>query len=137
MGQNGVNTQRVIRALLHSAQRDWEVAESLFKHKHYAHALFLCHLVIEKVLKALVLKRTKEIAPQIHDLRRLAEKAGLNFTEEQGKAFDIITTFNIRARYDDAKNSFYQKATSAYATQYLIVSEEIYRWLQKELRSKK
>jgi hypothetical protein len=31
----------------------------------------------------------------------LAEKAGLIFTEEQGKEFDIISTFNIRARYSD------------------------------------
>jgi AbiV family abortive infection protein len=132
-----MNSQRAIRSLLYGAQKDWEVAESLFKHKHYAHALFLCHLVLEKVLKALVLKRTKEFAPQIHDLRRLAEKAVLNFTKEQSQEFDIITTFNIRARYDDTKRTFYQKATQAYAKRYLDVSREMYKWLLKELRSKK
>ncbi|MCI0698567.1 HEPN domain-containing protein [candidate division KSB1 bacterium] len=67
------------------------------------------------MLKALVLKRTQELAPQIHDLRRLAEKAGLNFTEEQGKELDFISTFNIRARYDDTKRTFYQKATRLFA----------------------
>lgn len=132
-----MNPQRVIRSFLYSARKDWEVAQSLFKHKHYAHALFLCHLVVEKVLKALVLKRTEELAPQIHDLRRLAEKAGLIFTEEQGKELDIISTFNIRARYDDTKRTFYQKATQAYATRYLKVSEELYTWLLKELRLKR
>jgi len=69
-----MDPQRVVRAWLAGARKDWEVAQSLFKLKHYAHALFLCHLVLEKVLKALVLKRTKELAPQIHDLRRLSEE---------------------------------------------------------------
>jgi HEPN domain-containing protein len=111
--------------------------QSLFKLKHYAHALFLCHLVLEKVLKALVLKRTQQLAPQIHDLRRLAEKAGLDFTEEQRKELDIISTFNIRARYDDTKRTFYQKATQAYATRYLKIIEELYTWLLNELHSRK
>ena len=95
-----MNPQRVILSFLYSARKELEVARGLFKHKHYAHALFLCHLVLDKILKALVLKRTKELAPQIHDLRRLAEKAGLIFTEEQGKELDIISTFSIRARYE-------------------------------------
>ncbi len=132
-----MDPQRVIRSILASARKDWEVAQSLFKLKHYAHSLFLCHLVLEKVLKAIVLKRTNELAPQIHDLRRLAEKAGLNFTAEQGKELDIISTFNIRARYDDTKRTFYQKGTQAYATKYLKVIEELYTWLLNELRSRR
>jgi HEPN domain-containing protein len=132
-----MNTQRVIRSLLASALSDWKVVESLFKLKHYSHALFLCHLVLEKVLKALVLKRTGTLAPQIHDLRRLAEMSGVGFNEEQGRDFDIITTFNIRARYDDVKRTFYQKATPAFTTRYLKICEELYKWLLREIRSRK
>lgn len=132
-----MDIQRVIRSWRESAAKDWEVAQSLFKLKHYAFSLFVAHLVLEKVLKAIVLKRTKQLAPQIHDLRRLAEMAKLNLTEQQRNDFDVISTFNVRARYDDAKRTFHQKATHAYATQYLKTCEEMYQWLLKVLRSKK
>ena len=80
-----MNIAKVVRAWRESAEKDWSLAKDLFKQKHYGYCLFFCHLVLEKVLKALVVKHTKEPAPLIHDLRRLAEMAGLSFTEEQGE----------------------------------------------------
>lgn len=92
---------------------------------------------VGKSAQGIVLKRTKQLAPHIHDLRRLSEMAKLNLTEQQRNDFDIISTFNVRARYDDAKRTFHQKATHAYAIPYLKTCEEIYQWLLQELRSKK
>ncbi len=126
-----------MRALLKSARDDWEVVQSLFKSQHYGYALFFCHLALEKALKALVIKRTHEHAPHMHDLRRLAEQALLTLTDNQRKDLDVISTFNIRARYDDFRRTFYQKANRVYATRYIKIAEEFYQWLRKELRSRK
>ncbi|MBU2578508.1 HEPN domain-containing protein, partial [Patescibacteria group bacterium] len=66
-----------------TAGRNWETACSLFKLKHYDACLFFCHLAIEKMLKGLVVKKTKQAAPYIHHLEKLAKLAELKLTEEQ------------------------------------------------------
>ena len=48
------------------------------------------------------------------DLLRLAQKAYLQLSDNQQDQFDIITTFNINARYPDYKQSFYKKCTYEY-----------------------
>jgi hypothetical protein len=42
---------------------------------------FFAHLSIEKALKALVVKATRDLAPLSHNLVLLAEKTGLEFQE--------------------------------------------------------
>ena len=51
---------------------------------------------------------------------------------------DLITIneFNIRARYNDYKLQFYQKATREYTTKWFNKSKKIYKWLKKELKKK-
>ncbi|PIQ69852.1 DNA-binding protein, partial [Candidatus Shapirobacteria bacterium CG11_big_fil_rev_8_21_14_0_20_40_12] len=45
----------------------------------------------------------------------MASEAGIELTEEQKQDFKEITSYNIEARYDDIKLSFYKKATKEYA----------------------
>jgi HEPN domain-containing protein len=73
--------------------------QHLFKSKDYHWALFIGHLVIERLIKAVVVKKTNEHAPHSHDLRRLAKLTGLNFNQEYVSWLDTITTFNLNARY--------------------------------------
>jgi HEPN domain-containing protein len=132
-----MNNHKVVRFWIDSAEKDWSVTKNLFKLKHYAYCLFFCHLTTEKLLKALVVQKTGKQAPQLHDLKRLAKLAGLKMTPEQRVHLEAITTFNIKARYDDVKQSFYQKATKSYAQEYLAITKEIGAWLKEILHSRK
>ena len=102
--------QEVVNFWLTASKEDFESAEILFQNKKYHHALFFCHLSIEKMLKAIIVNSTKTAPPLIHDLIRLAEKARLPLSEAQINELAEITTFNIEARYDDYKLSFRKKA---------------------------
>jgi len=73
----------------------------LVETKDYNWALFLGHLVIEKLLKALFVKKLERHAIFSHDLLRLATKANLVLNVEQEEWLDEITTFNLNARYDN------------------------------------
>ena len=55
------------------AAEDWRVAQDLIKRRKVRHGLFFAHLALEKLLKALVCRRTQDLAPRIHSLVRLAE----------------------------------------------------------------
>ena len=68
---------------------------SLFKNGHHGWALFLGHLVLEKLLKAIYVKNVNVNIPFTHDLAKLSEKAGLLLTEDQKDLLDEVTTFNI------------------------------------------
>ena len=92
-------------------------------------------MVIEKLLKGLYAKENKEnpYAIKSHSLLALAEKCNLDLTNEQIKKLQIITQFNISARYDDYKDSFKQKCTDEYTSEQVKNIEEVREWLKEKL----
>lgn len=50
---------------------DVETAEHMLTTGRYIYVVFMCHLAIEKALKALVCVATNASPPRIHDLKRL------------------------------------------------------------------
>jgi AbiV family abortive infection protein len=127
-----MNSEReVIKYWLMASKEDFESAEILCQNKKYHHALFFCHLSIEKTLKAIIIKSTKTAPPLIHDLVRLAEKAALPLSESQKNELAEITTFNIAARYDDYKLSFRKKAKKQFSLKYLKKTKKVLQWLRK------
>jgi AbiV family abortive infection protein len=125
--------QEVVKYWLTASKEDFDSAEILFENKKYHHALFFCHLSIEKMLKAIIVKSTKTAPPLIHDLIRLAERAALELNEAQNNDLAEITTFNIDARYDDYKLSFRKKAKKQFSLKYLNKTREMLQWLTKHV----
>ena len=113
------------------AEEDFGLAEKLFKDKNYLWSLFIAQLSLEKALKARVIEATKKEPPKIHDLVRLAEIAELVVTKYQKDELEIITGFNIEARYTDYKEGLKQTATHEYTKKYLDKSREYLRWFLK------
>lgn len=128
-----MDEQKVINYWLTTSKQDYTSARILYKNKRYHHALFFCHLSVEKMLKALIVQKTKAAPPLIHDLVRLAEKAGISLTERYRDALAEITTFNIETRYDDYKLSFYKKANKQFALKYLRATRGVLKWLKNYL----
>ena len=65
----------IIRYWVSSSDKDMKVMSSLFKNGHYGWSLFLGHLVLEKLLKAIYVKNVDVSIPFTHDLAKLSEKA--------------------------------------------------------------
>lgn len=121
-----------IQFWIEAARRDRESAEGMLRLRHFDWSLFIYHLALEKMLKALVV-HAGQIPPPTHHLHRLAELGGLHPTEEQLDWLTEITSFNIEARYDDAKQSFYRKATEEYARTWHQHCSTIFQWLEEML----
>ena len=108
----------------------------MYKNKKNTWTLFLGHLVIEKLLKGLYAKKNEENPYTIksHNLLALPEKCNLDLTEEQVEKLQIITQFNISARYDDYKEkNFKQKCTDKYTSEQVKNIEEVRKWLKELL----
>ena len=82
----------------------------MFKSKKHPYALFMGHLALEKLLKALVVRHTKAHAPLSHSLPYLAEKSGMKIPEEILVKLREFMEFHFEARYPDVTKAFYEKA---------------------------
>jgi HEPN domain-containing protein len=112
-----------------SAEHDWLVTGHLFEKQDYSHALFLAHLTLEKILKALFVYHNDQVPPFTHRLPYLAEKAELILSTAQLELLEIATDFNLEARYPDEKFSFYKKCTREFTEYHLTKIEEMKSWL--------
>ncbi len=122
---------------INSSEEDYNVMKYLYKGKKNSYSLFFGHLVVEKLLKGLYAKNNKEnpYTMKSHNLLALAEKCNLDLTDEQVEKLQIITQFNISARYDDYKESFNKKCTDEYTAMQIKNIEEVRIWLKSLLKN--
>lgn len=98
-----------------------------------ANALFMGHLALEKLLKAIVVKHKKAHAPFSHSLTYLAEKSGIKIPEPLLVKLREFMEFHFEARYPDANKAFYNKCTRDYTSVKLKEIKEAYKWLKAKL----
>ena len=123
---------------IESSDEDYDTMLYMKTGKKNTWCLFMGQMVIEKLLKALYAKGNKNapLAPKSHDLCYLTEKIGLNLTDRQEKLLNIITKFNMSARYDDYKREFKNKCTDEYTIEQVQNMEEVRLWLKSLLTIK-
>ncbi len=127
-----MDKKQIIQNWLLKGEKDIETAKDLFKLGHYDWSLFIWHLALEKILKTKLIAQDTAII-YTHNLARLADKAKIPLSPLQIKQLNEITTFNIEARYDDYKLSFYQKATKEYTQKWSKICETLYIFFTKDL----
>ena len=119
--------KQVITYWYESAARNRIAAEDNFKLGHHDWCLFLWQLTLEKVLKGIITKKGIT-PPPTHNLKKLLIISGIR-AEKFHDLLDEISSFNLEARYDDYKQSFYQKADVKFTQKWKNHCEEIYQWL--------
>jgi HEPN domain-containing protein len=134
---NTKQTQDSIDYWRKTAEHDYDTMCVLFKTKRYSDCLFFGHIILEKILKAHVVKTTGQQPPYIHNLTKLHEVAELNLNEKQLDFLDAVNDFNIRARYPEHKLKFYQQCTLKYTQPYFKKITELYHELCQKLKPKK
>ena len=118
-----------------SAYHDLESAEAIFASGKYDWCLFVGHLALEKILKALYVDRNdNHLPPKTHNLVRLAELSKIALSDEQKFLIDKINDFNIQTRYPDYKQEFYKRCDAEYASEHLSKIKEFYTWFSSLLK---
>lgn len=125
--------KEIINYWISSSDDNYQTMQNLFNSGDYTWALFMGHLIIEKLLKACIIKFTDTEPPFTHDLLRIAQKAELHPDEKNTDMLDEITTFNIKCRYDDYKQNFKKQCTKEFTEKKIQDIMEIRQWLIKKL----
>lgn len=113
----------------------FDTAMAMFETKRYLYVGFMCHQVIEKILKAYWSKVLEEPPLKIHTPSRLAEKTKIDqdMSEEQSNLIDALEPLNIEARYPSHKERLLKTLTAEYC-RILIKQTDILRlWIKNRL----
>jgi HEPN domain-containing protein len=131
MSPKDLNKEQLIEFWLKSSDEDFDTMIVLYENRKYNWSLFVGHLLIEKLLKALYVKVNNDYPPLIHNLLRLAEKCKIEINEEQKIFLLTVTAFNINTRYDDYKMSFQQVCTQEYSKIWIEAIKNKRSWIKK------
>ncbi len=119
---------------LDSAEHDLETSNTLFQAGKYAWSLFIGHLVLEKLLKAIFVKNNgNKNPPKLHNLVRLSELSFIELDEDKKVLLDKINDFNIEVRYPEYKNELYKTCTKEFAEENINHIKKIYQWLKSQI----
>ena len=114
---------------------DFDTAKAMFETKRYLYVGFMCHQVIEKILKAYWSRVLDEPPLKIHHLSRLAAKSGLidMLSEEQMEFVDNLEPLNIEARYPSYKEQLMRMLTANKCKELLERTNELRLWIKARL----
>jgi len=127
------DVEKTIQYWQRGAKYDLGVADAMFKSNKYPYALFMGHLALEKLLKALVVKKGRAHAPFSHSLPYLAEESKVKIPEEILIKLREFMEFHFEARYPDANKAFYKKCSKAYTAAKLKDIKKVFKWLNVKL----
>ena len=133
MSDNKINIEKAVNHWIDKSDQDFYTMVNLYNSKDYHWALFIGHLVIERLLKAKVVEITGDHAPFTHDLRRLSKLSNIELDDEYKRFLDTITTFNLNARYDDYKQDFYKKCTPEFTDKWISNIKTLRKWIKLKL----
>jgi len=123
--------QKQIDYWINEAEDNILTADILIQKNRFLHGLFFCHLVIEKAIKAHVVKITKDFAPRSHNLILLSEKAKLKFDNDDDDIFlGILMKYQLQGRYPDYNPIIPTKES---IENYFSQTKKFLEWLKEKL----
>jgi len=125
-----IDIQKQIDYWINGAEDDILTAEILISRNRLLHGLFFCHLVIEKAIKAHIVKSTKEIAPRSHNLILLSEKAKIEFENDNDIFLGVLMKYQLQGRYPDYNPVIPDNKN---VQDYFNKTKELLQWLKEKL----
>ena len=125
-----LNIQKQIDYWIKGAEEDILTAQLLIREKRTLHGLFFCHLVIEKAIKAHVVKKIGDVAPRTHNLIYLSEKAELEFDDSTQMLLGILMKYQLQGRYPDYNPILPEQLN---VNEYFNMTKELLQWLKMKL----
>jgi HEPN domain-containing protein len=114
------------------ADYDLKTAKAMLDTKRYLYVGFMCHQVVEKILKALYTKLKNDTPPYTHNLLFLSQECGLIADMEESKINFLkeLLPLNIEARYPSYKDYVYKKLRISKTEEMFDKTKEFLKWIK-------
>lgn len=87
------------------ADYDLQSAKVMLDGGRYFFVVFMCHLAIEKLLKAVIIERQGVMPPKVHSLVDLASRVGLVVPTQHRPHIDKLNSMSVPTRYPDGRRA--------------------------------
>jgi len=114
-----------------SAIYDLHTAEFMFTAGRYIYVIFMCHLSIEKMLKAITAEVMQKMPPKTHNLIYLIKISGIQPPPELLDFIAKINNVSIVTRYPEDLKKLLEAYPKKVTKDYLNKTREVIKWLKK------
>lgn len=118
---------------LQSMEYDLKTASTLLKDRKYIYVVFMCHLAIEKALKAVLSEMFKELPPYTHNLNRLIELGNIKLPHKHQNFINKINLQSVPTRYPEDFKKLSKEFDKKIAELYLKQTRGVIRWLKQNI----
>jgi HEPN domain-containing protein len=123
-------------SFLSSSEYDLTTAKNMLETGRYVYVIFMCHMALEKTLKAIVAEVTDKVPPRTHNLIYLIKLSDLHIPQD---LFDFIAKINnasVVTRYPENFKKLLEAYPEDIAKEYLKNTEKVLQWLRQNERLK-
>ena len=115
------------------AEYDMETAEVMLDSGRYIYCVFMCHLSIEKALKALYAKKLGKNPSKTHSLVYLAQSIHLDLPEQTREFLETLDDVSVPTRYPEELEKLIKQYCKDRTKNILDRSRKALRCLKREL----
>ena len=115
------------------AYYDIASAKAMFDSGKYIYCVFMCHLSIEKALKALYMKVLEENPPKTHSLVYLAHRTKLKLPLQFREFLESLDEVSVPTRYPDELDKLLKDYGKNKTRGIFVKTKEALSWIEKEL----
>jgi HEPN domain-containing protein len=117
------------------AEYDLKAAEAMLATKMFLYVGFMCHQVIEKMLKSYYVYVKNSIPPPIHNLLKLATESGIYnlLSNTQKSLLDQLMPLNVEARYPSERENLLQTLNYEKCQDLIDATKELSQWIKTQL----
>lgn len=125
---------KIVREWVEISEYDLETAQAVLKARRYLYVAFLCQQAVEKILKAIYVRKKKCLPPRTHNLLYLAEQLKLDISLKDLELFSLLTQFYFENRYPGERVRLAREMNKNKAAEILKDARRVYRCLREKLQ---
>lgn len=122
---------------LEMVEYDITTARQMFKTGRYVYVIFMCHLAIEKSLKAIVCEETNKVPPKTHDLIYLINLSQVKLSDDLLDFVGMINNAGVVTRYPEDLSKLVSGYPEQVTKEYLDKTLEVIKCIKQDHRLKK
>ena len=110
---------------------DLITVKQMFETGRYVYVIFMCHMAIEKALKAIVCEETDKVPPKTHDLIYLTSLGKVKLNPDLLDFIGMVNNAGILTRYPEDLSKLVSSYPKDIAKVYLEKTQEVIKCLKQ------
>lgn len=125
--------QESVKEWFEISEYDLQSAEAMFSTGRYLYVAFMSQQAIEKILKAIYIKKNNELPPRTHNLIYLVDVLKLVMDVDAMATLSRLNQYYIQGRYPGERMQLAKDMDNAKAKELLDNTKEIWGCLKQQL----